>query len=283
MAEALALRDDVEESLTEGELPSQGGSFVPTVLPNHYHLRLPANLDQCWDAKDYEKKDSDGHVIMGPDSKTPLVEQHLLLKFGKENPLIVVGGEFDGLPVSSTITTMARRRGKKGDATAPIVSDMTYFLRDSLNDQATKIVMRKDYIPAINRFAGKIFRIESGLSAQCDPERVRYIDDGNGGVVEDPDGVKGCDQAQGPQSKVGSRLYTSDFKVKRFQVNSTGEVFNTREEALESCTALGLAAASEIKPIDSFVDRAWCKNCGAALRGFFRIERFAKPIAGIGE
>ena len=277
MAEALNLRNDVEESMTEGELPSQGSSYVPTILPAIHSLRLPANLDQCWDAKDYEKKDDDGNVIQGPDGK-PVVEQHLLLRFDKENPLIVVGGDFDGLPATGTISTMARRRGKRGDPNAPKVSDMTYFLRDSLAD-ATPIKFRKDYIPAINKHAGHVIRIESGLSAQCDETRVRYIDDGAGGVVEDPDGVKGCGAAGGEKGgRKLERLYTNDFKVKQFRIEATGETYNNREEALEAAGAMSLGA-DQVKQIEVFTDRAYCKSCGAALRGFFRMERFLKPLA----
>lgn len=276
MAEALNLRNEVEESMTEGELPSQGGTYVPTILPAIHHFRLPANIDQCWEAKDYEKKDDQGQVINGPDGK-PLTEQHLLLKFDKENPMIVVGGDFDGLPATAVITTMARFRGKKSDPNRPKVSDLTYFLRDALNDQ-TPIKFRKDYVTAINKYAGKVVRLETGLSAQCDPDRVRYIDDGAGGVVEDPDGHKGCNKAQGPESRDGSRLYTSDFKVTQHQVIDTGETFGTRDEALQAAAATGLGP-DRIKAITSFSDRAWCKNCGAALRGFFRIERFCKPLA----
>lgn len=273
MAEAMKLRDDVEDSLTEGELPAQGGGYVPTIMPGFHNLQLPANIDQCWEAKDYEKKDDAGNVVMGPDG-VALVEQHLLLKFDKENPMIVQGGNFDGLPFTATISTMARRRGKKTDPNAPKVSDMTYFIRDSLNDNS-RIQFRKDVIGIVNKHAGQVVRVESGLSAQCDTERVRYIDDGAGGVIEDPDGIQGCGAAGG---KANSRLYTQDFKVKQFQLIDTGEVYRTREEAIEAAGAMGLGV-DRIKAIDGYVDRVHCKNpnCGAALRGFVRIERFCKP------
>lgn len=270
----LEFRNDVEESMTEGDLPEQGGGQrTPTIMPAIHLFRLPANLDQCWDARDYEKKDAEGNVMNGPDGK-PLVEQHLLLQFDKDNPLVVVGGEYDGLPAHATITTMGRRRGKRNDPKAPVVADMTYLLRDALNDN-TPIKFRKDYFAAINKHAGQVIRLETGLSAQCNPERVRYIDDGAGNVIEDPDGTKGCDAAGG---KPKSRLYTNDFKVTQYQVKTTGEVFNTRDEAVAAAAALSLPA-TDVKAIETFTDRAWCKSCGAALRGFFRIERFLKPLA----
>lgn len=278
MAEALNLRDDVEESLTEGELPSQGNTYTPTILPAIHSFRLPGNIDQLWSTFDVTKKDANGADLIGADSK-PVVEQHLMLKFDKENPLVCVGDgdPYDGLPASSTISTLARRRGKRNDPNAPMVSDMTYFLRDSLADQ-TPIKFRKDYIPAVNQHAGHIIRIESGLQAQCDPERVRYIDDGTGSAVEDPEGVKGCGAAGGEKNgRKLERLYTQDFEIQGFQVIDTGEVYNSREEALEAASAIGLGA-DRIKQIKRFTDRAICKSCGAMLRGFFRIERFLKPL-----
>jgi hypothetical protein len=281
MTDALQLRDEVEESLTEGELPEQGGGQqTPTILPGIHLFQLPANIDQCWEAKDYEKKDADGNVITGSDGK-PLVEQHLMLKFDKDTPLVCVdnGGYFSGLPATSTISTMGRRRGKRNDPKAPVVSDMTYLLRDSLNDM-TPIKLRKDYIPAINRHAGEVIRVETGLQAQCDPERVRYVFTGEGmNVVEDPDGTKGCNNAAGKASPPasGSRLYTNDFKIKVFRLEDTGEVYNTRDEGIAAAQALGLPL-DHVKAVDMFTDRVACKSCGAALRGFFRIERFLKPL-----
>lgn len=288
---SLDIRDEIDDSLTEGELPAQGGGQItPTVLPGFHLLQLPGNLDQCWEAKDYEKKDDDGNVMVyQPGTKNaqgedlagkPIIEQHFLLKFDKDSPLIVVGGgTFDGLPVMATITTLPRKRGKKTDANRPNVADMTYFVRDCLNDNSP-VKFRKDWIAIVNKYAGKVIRIESGLSAQCDPERVKYVDDGTGKTIEDPDGQKGCGQAQGPKSKQGSRLYTSDFKIKLYQVKATGEAWHTREDAVQAAAAIGLGV-DQIAVIDSFTDRGTCKNCGAALRGFFRIERFCKPLASV--
>lgn len=277
MTNAIQFRDEVEESLTTGELPEQGGgAIVPTVLPGIHTLRLPANLDQLWDAKDLEKRDSNGNVVMGADGN-PVLEQHFFLSFDKDNPLIVVGGDFDGLPVSANISTLARLRGKKTDANRPRVADMTYLLQTSLNDKSP-IRFRKDFVAAVNRHAGEIIRIESGLQAQCSSERVRYIDDGTGRAIEDPDGTKGCDHAAGPQSKEGSRLYSQDFKIQMFRNAATGETFNSRDEALQSVAAMGLGA-DQVQPVNTYSDRAICKNCVALLRGFFRIEKFLPPLA----
>lgn len=271
-ADQLQIRDEREESLTEGELPSQGGGYVPTILPGRDFFRIPANVDQCWEARDYEKKDIDGNVVVDGTGK-PVIEQHFLLKFDKENPLVVVGGEYDGLPAQATITTIPRRHGKKGDPKATMVHDITYLVRTSLGDK-TQVTKRHEWMPIINKYAGHIIYLEHGLSAGCDPERVRYVDDGTGKSIEDPDGTKGCDHAQGMEKKAGSRLYTNDFKIMVFQDTTTGATYNTRDEAIEA----GVAAAS-VKQVPAFVDTVTCKGCGARLRGFFRIEKFLAPLA----
>lgn len=283
--EQLALRDEAEESFTGAseELPAQGGSFTPTILPGRSLFRLPANLDQCWETKDYEKKDAAGNVLHDQATGQPVVEQHLLLKMDDENPMIIVGGPYDGLPAQSTITTIARRRGKKSDKDAPMVHDLTYLVRTSLQDQ-TPVLKRKDWIPLVNKYAGHLVHLEHGLSAQCSPERVRYIDDGSGQGIEDPDGTMGCDHAAGPammedgtfpaSAKKGSRLYTKDFSVSRVQDTTSGNVYNSRDEAIEAG-----AQAADLKNVTVFVDTVYCKGCGARLRGFFRIEKFLAPLA----
>lgn len=271
MTEPLALRDEREETYTGEDLPAQGGGFVPTIFPGRDFFRLPANLDQCWEAKDYEKKDRDGNVIPDPaDPTKPQVEQHLLLRMDQENPMVVVGGDYDGLPATATVTTIARRRGKKTDKDAPMVHDLTYLVRTSLADK-TPVSLKKEWPAVVNRHAGAIVFLEHGLSANCDPERTRYIDDGTGSGIEDPDGIKGCGKANG---KEHGRLYSNDFKVSRFQDDRTGSVYNTREEALEA-----EVPAANIKVVQVFVDTVYCKGCGARLRGFFRVEKFLPPPA----
>lgn len=277
MTEKLQLRDEADESLTNEELPEQMGPQTPTILPGISHFRIPPNIDQCWEAKDYERKDKDGNTIIDPATQKPAVEQHLLLKMDKENPMVVVGGEFDGLPATATITTIPRKRGKKNDPNAPMVHDLSYFVRESLADKSV-VARKSDWLPIVNKHAGEVVRLEHGLSANCDPERVRYIPDGAGGVIQDPDGNHGCGKAGGSEKK--TRLYTADFKVTLFQCDLTGESYNTRDEALAAATERGGGAAN-VKSVPAWTDQVQCKNpeCGAMLRGFFRIERFLAPLA----
>ncbi len=246
-------------AMTADELPSQGGSRTPTILPGTSTFRLPANIDQCWEPFDFEKKIGGvvqthpaGTVIGGVDvSGQAVIEHHLMLKFDSENPLIVEGGPYDGLPVNYvSISTMPRKRGKGDDA--PSVPDMTYFVRKCLKD-ASPVQKRSDWMAIVNKHAGAIIRLEHGLSAFCDPERVRYIGDGAGGVIEDPDGNHGC--GKGPAGKERARFYTSAFHVD--EVDGDGNKTGRKV----------------------YTDAVTCPNCGAALRGFFRVEKFLEPLA----
>lgn len=257
--QTLELRDEVETTYTGDDLPAQMGAPTPSIMPGISLFQLPANLDQLWDTFDIEKKDENGatltHDVDG--KQVPVVEQHLMLKISRDNPMVVVSSSNEenvGLPASTTMSTLGRKRGKKNDPDAPVVADLTYLLRTSLNDK-TPIAKRKDWIPAVSKHAGEVIRLEHGLSGYCDPERVRYIDDGAGGSIEDPDGTHGCGLTDGKKEK--SRLYSNDFKTQIADPNDeTGH-----------------------KQITVFTDRALCKNCGALVRGFFRVERFLPPLA----
>lgn len=253
------LAGTTEEGFTGAgdELPAQGGSRTPTILPGVSNFRLPANIDQCWDTFDVEKKGPDGQVLTNPAgtmkdgvdvSGKPVTETHLMLKFDSDNPLVVVGGEFDGLPVNyMNISTLPRKRGKdKPGQPAPVVPDMTYFVRKSLKD-GSPVQSRADWVTIVNKHAGAIVTLDHGLSAYCDPERTRYIPDDAGGVVEDPDGNKGC--GKGPGGKERARFYTSDFRVK-----------------MEDGSF-------------AYHEQVQCPNCGAMLRGFFRVEKYLEPNA----
>lgn len=241
------------------DLPAQGGGRVPTILPGIHSFRLPGNIDQCWQTFDIEKKGPDGTVLTWPAgtvkdgvdvSGKPQTETHLMLAFDSESPMVCVdpGGEYDGLPVNYvSISTLPRRRGKdKPGNPAPRVPDMTYFVRKCLQDNSP-VKSRADWVAIVNKHAGAIITVESGLSAHCDPSRTRYISDGAGGVVEDPDGNKGCGGAPGSKSK--GHYYTSDFRM-RMEGGGFG-----------------------------YVDSLSCTNCGAILRGFFRIEQYLAPAA----
>lgn len=244
----LELRDEAEETFVGAaeELPEQGGGYTPTILPGIHFFTLPANIDQCWGAFDVELKDAQGNPVLDGDGK-PRVRQELYLKFDRDNPLVCADteGEYGGLPAGTiTISTLGRKRGKKSDPNAPVVADMTYFLRTSLQDK-TVIARKADWIPAVNKHAGEMIRIETGLRATCDTERVRYVADPNDPMrsIEDPEGTHGC----------GKKFYTQAFKARVWDE----------------------AAGREVSvPTDRIV----CDQCGASLRGFIQVEKFLAPL-----
>jgi hypothetical protein len=228
---SLQLRDDVVDEIpADMDLPEQMGAPAPTLMPGVDLFRLPATLPQLWDVLDEKVKDGNGQ-------ETGATVQRLKLKFDRDNPLVVIGGPRDGQVLQATITTVPRKRGKK-DSDAPSVADMTYLLRECLQDK-TVIKSNKDWVNALNKHANAVVRLEHGLSGYCNPEKVRYIDvldaEGNatGETVPDPSGLKGC----------GKRHYTQAFK----------------------------------NPDGTYATETGCE-CGAVVRGFAQIERFLKPV-----
>jgi hypothetical protein len=243
----LNLRDEVTDEVPS-ELPEQmGGVGVPTLLPGTHIFRIPVDVADCLTPFD--------EVLLDPMTKQPIpdpsdpskgrIVQRIRLTLDKDHPLVVVGGPEDGQMVTTKLSTTPRNRGKKGEA--PImVSDMAYLLRDSLQYQGA-LSKPVDWVQAIRSVAGRIFRAEHGLSAWCNPERQRYINDPTDPThrasMLDPSGKKGC--GGGPDKK---RLYTSNFKIPPMNGQPGG-----------------------------WSDIAYCPFCQAKLRGFFQFERFLKP------
>lgn len=252
----LNLRDEVTDEVPS-ELPEQmGGQALPTLLPGINVFRVPSSIAQCIEAFDEQQKAPDGSVIMRPATAAelaanpaatmvPSVLQRLRVKFDKENPLIVVGGPNDGTPVATSISNVPRNRARKGEPPQK-VADMTYWLRTSMGDTASPLSTPKQWLAAILQTAGKTFRVEHGLTAQCREDKVRYINDptdpSGRGSIQDPSNQMGC----------GKRHYTKDFR---------------------------LPAASVAPGQNPFSDMMYC-SCGAKLRGFFQIEKFLPPTAG---
>jgi hypothetical protein len=235
-----ATTDIPGEAWPEGDLPSQGGGFGPTLMPGIDTFTVPANLAQCWDTVDV--KDAN------PRSKTyGQVVSRLRLKLDKNNPLVVADGPHKGDTFTVTVTSNARPRGGKADDPAtPWVSDLAYMLDIGFGDHS-RPPTAQGLKAAINRYAGKTIRLEHGLSAHCRPDKARYVLDpadptGNKTML-DPSGQKGCgDDTKQREDKKGKkgRYYTRDFKDA-----ATGE----------------------------YMEEIQCE-CLAILRGFPSLERF---------
>lgn len=244
--------DPGAEQWPEGDLPEQMGGTRTTLMPGIYTFKLPDNLTQLW--HDVEIEDSRPFLSNGQPNPTKGQKvKRKQLKFDRNAPLVVVGGEHDGEPMTATFTNNPRPRGKKDDPKTAWISDLAYFLDIGLQGQ-TPAAQRvrptsvDGIVAAINKFAGKTIRIETGLTAQCRPDKVRYMPVvvmENGQQVEtstpDPAGTKGC----------GKRYYTPDFK------DPTTGKFD--REILCPCSGA---------PGDA----------GAVLRGFESVERILPPL-----
>ena len=217
----------------EGELPEQGGGFRETLLPGVNTFRLPNPLAPLWDMAAEATDNRPGSPTNGQKIVRPV------LKCDKNNPLIIVGGKQDGEPFTASFSTNARARGKKDAPGTPYISDAAYLLDVGLQDKSRPKTVQ-ELVNAINQYAGREVRLEHGLSAQCRPDRTRYIsvNVSEGGVThtvsqEDPSGQQGC----------GKRYYTKAFK-------------------LEDGT---------------YSDQIECE-CGALLRGFPQVEKILPPL-----
>src|ERR1044071_10083409 len=237
----LTLRDDVTEDVPS-ELPEQmGGVGLPVLFPGTHIFRIPQTVAQLIETYDEVVKDQNGNAVADPsDPNKALLVQRIRVRFDKDDPLLVVGGDEHDHPVATSISNQPRNRARKG-APRVLVSDMAYLLRESLK-YTGPLTKNSEWVAALQWAAGKVFRAEHGLSAYCNTEKVRYVHDPSDptmrGSMQDPTGQKGC----------GERLYTSSFR---------------------------LPAQNGQPP--SYSDIAYCKKCQAKLRGFFQIERFLKP------
>lgn len=247
----LNLRDELVEEVPS-ELPEQGSSALPTVMPGISIFQLPADLLDVIEAFDEQQKNADGSFIYEPDPDNPgqqriKVLQRIRLHFTRETPLVIAApAERKDQMVTCTISNVPRNRARKNEPPNK-VADLTYLIRTSLADVTSALNSPKAWVQALVRHAGQQFRAEHGLTAHCREDKVRYIhrpaddpalEDGRGSI-EDPTGTKGC----------GKRYYTSKFRLPAEQGGG-------------------------------FSDIMYCQ-CGAKLRGFFQIERFLEPTAGM--
>lgn len=251
------------------QLPEQGGGTFLVVLPQKLTLRMPNNLMQCWDVVPelrWLDPTTKQQPLIDPATQQQAFYQRIEWGFDSDNPLIIVAPdnkELDGQPAPNVrISNIPRMRSKKEGAHA--IADATYLLRTSLGlPGSVQLATPKDWVHAMAQFAGKTFRVESGLSAYCNPKKVRYM-----GVavidpvtkqqtgwdsVEDPSGTMGC----------GKRYYTGDFKYP--QIGYTDRVFCQPGKGgpkVARADAPGVSTAS---------------GCNAYLRGFFTIDKFLPP------
>jgi hypothetical protein len=191
------------------ELPEQFGGARSTLMPGIYLFQTPSSFDGLW--KDIAIED--GRKTMPDGTANPNYKQKVArkqIRFDRNHPLVVVGGPHDGDVMTWNCSTNPRVRGRKDDPKSPWISDAAYLHTIALADK-TRVKSADELKAAINSHAGAKIRLETGLSGQCRPDRVRRIclivtDPATGqqskSYLDDPSGQKGC----------GARFYTDDFR-----------------------------------------------------------------------
>lgn len=251
MADLSALSDIPVGDNIPDELPEQGRGTFLTILPTTLTLRLPSDMMQCWEPIEEKVWLDDARKVpsMGADGKQITIPR-IEWNFSKDHPLIIVAPgnpELDEQPCPNVrISNIPRNRARR-DQPKVMVAEATFLLRTALGEPGTTpLQTTRQWVLTMAQHAGQTFRVKTGLSAFCNPEKVRYIGVPVAGStdvdsVEDPSGQKGC----------GKRYYTPDFKYQ-----------------------------------GAFYERMYCQKgkggpaalkdggCGAYLRGFFTIEEY---------
>jgi hypothetical protein len=254
----------------DGELPEQGFGRS-TLMPGIRVYKLPANLAQLW--HDVEAVDKMPFLRNGqPNPTKGLKVKRRMLKMDRSSPLVVEGGADHGLPLTWNPSSSPRARGGKADDPKTAwVSELAYLLDVGLQGgiaptQRVRPASIQALEAEINKYAGKLVRLDTGLSANCRPDAVRYIAveaAGEGGAVamsimKDPSGQKGC----------GSRYYTKDFKnpgAGQPDPDAPGAVIPPYDTEIPCTGRMKQPDGSEVE-------------CGAALRGFEAVDRILPPL-----
>lgn len=252
----------------EGDLPEQSSGPRTTLLPGVYTFKLPENLAQLW----HEIDVADGRQYLSNGQANPTYQHKIKrwqLKMDRNAPLVVVGGPFDGEAMTATFTTNPRPRpaSKKDDPKTPWISDVAYLLDIALSDKSRPTdpaVLRA----TINKYAGKTIRLRTGLTGQCRPDKVRYVQlfvDGQMQNMVDPSGIKGC----------GSRYYTKDFKnPDAGQTGQDGKPIPAYDtEIVCKCTS----EPNETQRADGAVPLA--EPNAVVIRAFEQVDAFLPPLA----
>ena len=167
------------------DLPEQMGGFRPPPQPGPYIFQLPADLTTLWDVFDCE---IDGKPA-----------QRLNLIFDDGHPLVITQsptGEETGQPFLTRLNNRERRRGKADDTSAPMVSDMDYFLAKGFGVMLPAERGTQEYHDAVVALATMQFGADIEWSWYCNDQRDIYTE-GEDGTNVKVDGRKGC----------GSRYY----------------------------------------------------------------------------
>lgn len=170
----LQLKDD-NQKVDWDNIGEQRSGFTPPPQPGDgYIWQLPADLSSMWNVVNTQKGD------------------RVSLSFFESGLVCVASPNgFTGSAFTGSISNVERNRARKGDP-EQFASDLQYLYRDGLGGTEKP----KGQIPFANAVSaigsGKKFGSGVEWNAYCNPNKIRYIDNGEGGSVEDPGGAVGC-------------------------------------------------------------------------------------------
>lgn len=253
-----AVRPEVEVDWpADGEpMPEQFGGARTTLMPSIYIFQTPKSFESLW--RKIEVTDS--RRLLRNGQPNPTFEKKVerwMLRFDRNNPLIVMGGPHEGEPLTWNPSTTPRALGRKDDPKTAWISELAFLLATGFKDAARSSSI-DEFKAAINRHAGQPVRLETGLSGQCRADKVRYIrvettDPATGqkevSNIPDPTGRKGC----------GARAYTKDFKT-------------PNGYSLEVECDCGTPTEAEVQQ--------GVQAVRVTFRGFESVERVLPPIGG---
>ncbi len=207
--EELGILDD--EALIEipDDIPEESSGYVPLVQPGKYVLRLPSDLSAIWTA--FDARDKGKRVSAG---------------FIKDNPLTVEEDEQYGLfkksPVTTFINNVEYPRGREG----VLVSDMFYLIRaleaNLPEDERSLLKTNKDYVTALQKYEGKLFKATIAWTAYCNPSKNIWMaveDEEGNRRTEEQEGTPGCGRnytsyARNPEERIPQG--DDEFFLERF-------------------------------------------------------------------
>lgn len=209
------IKDDVDFN----NMPDQMGSYGPMLQPGNYRFRMSKLGPDNFDAVDSEQG------------------QRLKVKFDQNAPLVVVQAvdqQMIGETYRTSLTNIARKRGKKDDPNAKFASDLD-FLFQALGE-TTRPTSNKGFADVLiaKSNAAAEFSATNEWSYRCgEQSNARWLqEDGSLAEGAGPDGqpLKGC----------GTRVYQKDVQ----------------------------------KVDGKYPERITCAGCGASVRAFGNLSNF---------
>lgn len=217
----------VGEALDYTTMPDQLGGFTEPPQPGVYRFKFPARMDDIWEVFEHANGNPPGKRIRA--------------KFDDTHPLTIIqspGGAKNGEPFLTSISNAERRRGKKGDSTAPYISDMDYINRDVWGLTTKPAGGNVGYAQEFQKHANSEMTASITWNWFCSPKKNIYTDNGQGALIEVEQ--KGC----------GTSYYQKDVE----------KVLSNPDDP----------TSAQVLPL-----RITCQ-CGANIRAFANLEQF-KP------